>query len=97
MRELLCECLEFIGKRIKDGTVTAGDVKAMAGTLMSCVGVKATISELAGWFGQSEVNVRSLIKRRVTGKPTRRVYYDFNEVSTKAPESWRARPSRKGG
>lgn len=97
MRDLLCECACFIGRKIKDGTVTASDVRTMFDTLSSTCGVDASIREIARHFGQSEVNVRSLIKRRILGKPRRRVYYDFNEVCRKVPSSWLAKRSLKDG
>lgn len=95
MRDLLGECLCFIGGKIKDGTVTAGDVRTMFDTLSSTVGVDASIREVARHFNQSEVNVRSLIKRRIVGKPRRRVYYDFREVCRKVPASWHGKRSDK--
>ena len=95
MRDVLCDCLAFVGNKIKDGTVTIEDVRSMFETVMSSTGAMASIKEIARYYGKSEVNVRSVIKRRVLGKPVRRVYYNFSEVCRKVPESWRVRPSSK--
>ena len=95
MREVLCDCLGIIEKKIKDGTVTVGDIRTMVETLSSGVGVDASIREIAGYYGQSEVNVRSLIKRKIIGKPKRRVYYDFTEICSKVPQSWHVKLSHK--
>lgn len=89
MRDVLCDCLAFVGNKIKDGTVTIEDVRSMFETVMSSTGARASIKEIARYYGKSEVNVRSVIKRRVLGKPVRRVYYDFSEVCRKVPASWR--------
>lgn len=93
MREVLCECLGLIENKIKDGSVTVSDIKSMVETLASSVGVDATVKEVAGFYNTSEVNVRSLIKRRILKKPKRRVYYDFREICRNAPKSWHAKSS----
>lgn len=95
MRDVLCDCFAFVGNKIKDGTVTIEDVRSMFEIVMSSTGARASIKEIARYYGKSEVNVRSVIKRRVLGKPVRRVYYDFSEVCRKVPESWHVRPSSK--
>ena len=95
MREVVGDCFGFIGHKIKDGTVTVDDVRSMFETVISSTGAKASIKEIASYYNKSEVNVRSVIKRRVLGKPRRRVYYDFSEVCRKVPASWRATANDK--
>lgn len=93
MREVLCDCLGLIEHKIKNGSVTISDIRTMVDTLVSSVGVDATIKEVAGFYNTSEVNVRSLIKRRIMRKPKRRVYYDFREICRNVPKSWHAKAS----
>ena len=94
MRELLCECLRFIERKIEDGKVTINDIRTMTETLCSTLGIDATIKDIANFYDTSEINVRSLIKRRILGKPKRRVYYDFREIAEKVPAKWHGKHSR---
>lgn len=49
----------------------------------------ASIKDIATFFGQSEVNVRSTINRKLLAKPKRKVLYPFLKFLKIAPESWR--------
>lgn len=88
MRDVLCDCLGMIELKIKSGSVTIGDLKSILEALAASVGIKASAKEIAEYYGESEVNVRSLIKRRLISKPQRRVYYNFSELCKKVPKSW---------
>lgn len=95
MRKVLCDCLGMVERKIKNGTVTIGDVRAMFDALNSGVGIDASVKEIAGYYGKSEVNVRSVIKRKLISKPKRKVYYNFSELCRKVPNSWRVIHSDK--
>ena len=88
IRDTLDGCLELLQNKIKAGKFTASDMRALLGAFTAGGGVIATVSDLAELYGTSEVNVRSVIKRRVRGKPRRRVYYDFLEFSRAVPKTW---------
>ena len=91
MRDALVEFLGILQYKVRNGVMSADDVRAILSAIRAAGGVSATISDLAGFYRTSEVNVRSVIKRRVFGKPVRRVYYDFGEFSRIVPEKWHDR------
>ena len=95
MRDVLCDCLGLIERKIQTGRVTVSDVRSMMDSLCSGIGIDASIKEIAGYYNTSEVNARSLIKRKIFSKPKRRVYYNFTEICRKVPRSWRGTISNK--
>lgn len=88
MREALSEFLGILQYKVSHGVMTVDDVRAILTAIEAGGGVSATISDLAGFFRTSEVNVRSVIKRRLVGKPMRRVYYDFGKFRQAVPRKW---------
>jgi len=88
LRDTLDECLEMLQNKIRGGRFTAGDLRALLDAFTAGGGVSATAQDLAELYGTTEVNVRSVIKRRVRSKPRRRVYYDLLEFSRAVPKSW---------
>ena len=91
MREALGEFLGILQYKVKHGVMNADDVRAILSAIETVGGISATVSDLAGFYHTSEVNVRSVIKRRVFRKPVRRVYYDFGEFRSAVPETWHDR------
>lgn len=91
MRDTLAEFFGMLQYKVKHGFFTVDDVKAMLRAVESCGGLSATIQDLAGYYHTSEVNVRSVIKRRIIDKPKRKVYYDFLQFSDVVPPSWHER------
>lgn len=91
LREALDTSLELIQRKLRRGRLTADDLRAILNAITAGGGVSATISDLADFFGTSEVNVRSVIKRRFIGKPRRQVYYDFLKFYRIVPDSWRGK------
>lgn len=91
MREALGEFLGILQYKVKHGVMNADDVRAILQAIEAGGGVSATVSDLAAFYHTSEVNVRSVIKRRVFRKPVRRVYYDFWEFSRVVPATWHDR------
>lgn len=96
IRETLDDCLELMQHKLRRGKLTAGDLRALLDMLVGGGGVSATVADLAEFYGETETNVRSVIKRRVVGKPRRRVYYDFLEFWRVVPRMWHERRSRTG-
>ena len=91
MREALSEFLGILQYKVVHGVMTVDDMKAILTAIEAGGGVSATISDLAGFFRTTEVNVRSVIKRRLIDKPVRRVYYDFGKFRDVVPEKWHGR------
>lgn len=88
MREVLCDCLGIISQKVRNGSITITDIRTLTDALFSGSEIDASVKEVAGYYGQSETNVRSLIKRKILSKPKRKVYYNFTEICRKVPKSW---------
>jgi hypothetical protein len=95
LREALDAALTSFQKRLRGGALTADDLNTIIRIIASAGGVSVTVSDLADLYGQSETNVRSVIKRRITSHPKRRVYYNLLDFISVAPRKWhiRAAPS----
>jgi hypothetical protein len=93
LRNALAEFLGIMEYKVRNGVMTMDDVRSILSAIEASGGVSATIRDLAEYYHTSEVNVRSVIKRRVFGKPKRRVYYDFLEFSEAVPKSWHTKAS----
>jgi len=94
LRDALDDVLEMLQQKIRRGRLTLSDFRSIFNALAEGGGISATISDLAEFYGTSEVNVRSVIKRRAVGEPQRRVYYDFLKFNRQAPSSWHRRRSK---
>ena len=88
LQETLDECLELMQCKLRRGHLTTSDLRALLNAITAGGGVIATVSDIADLYGQSTVNVRSVIKRRILNHPIRRVYYDFGEFQKAAPKTW---------
>ena len=88
MREALSEMFGLLAYKVENGVMTADDVKAILTALEAGGGIKATISELAGFYGKKEVDVRNVIHRKYLPRPVRRTYYDFGVFREVVPKSW---------
>ena len=88
IRESLADMLDILSFKVRNGVMTEDDVKAILSIIRSGCGIKATVRDLAGFYHQSEDNVRHLIHRNFMPKPERRVYFDFGAFRQFVPEKW---------
>ena len=86
---ILSEFLGFLKYKVDHGGFTAEECMAMLRCIEGSIPVSATVEDLAGYYGQSEVAVRSVISRKMLKKPKRRVMYDFREFRRVAPDKWK--------
>lgn len=96
LREALDAALETFRRKLRAGALTMSELRAILEIFAAAGGVSVTASDLAELYGTTEVNVRSVIKRRMVSRPTRRVYYDLLEFMRIVPRKWHIspRPSR---
>ena len=88
VRESLADVLSFLGYKVRKGSINFSDVESLKGFVTRGCGVKATVKELAEYYGQSEDNIRHVIHRNLMSPPQRKVYYDFAEFSKVVPKKW---------
>ena len=88
IREALADMFDLLSYKVRHGAMTEDDVRAIISVIQSDGGVKATVKDLAGFYGQSEDNVRHIIHRHLMPAPERKVYYDFKAFRDSVPEKW---------
>ena len=93
VRDALAEMLDLLSYKVRNGSMTTDDVKAILSVIESGNHIKATVKELAGFYHQSEDNVRHVIHRNFMPSPERKVFFDFNAFRQFVPEKWNQRHS----
>ena len=88
-KEILCEFLDFIRFKIANDRLTSEEAYSLVESILRSLPLRATVKELARFYGQSEHNVRCVINRKVSEKPQRRVYYSFSAFSKAVPDTWK--------
>lgn len=97
IREALSDFLGILQYKVQNGALTAGDVRAIFEIILAGGGIQATVREIAGYYHQSEDNVRHIIHRNLFPAPTRRVYYDFSVFRRRVPTRWTKKSTKSDG
>ena len=87
-REALADFLELLSNKARTGQMTDEDVDIITRAIREGGGIRATVKDLAGYYGQSEDNIRHVIHRSILPPPERRVYYDFSAIRRRIPSRW---------
>jgi len=93
VREALGDYLGILEYKVRQGIINIDDVRTILSTIEASGGVRATVKDLAGYYNQSEDNVRHVIHRNLLPNPRRMVYYDFGAFRKKVPPRWTRKPS----
>lgn len=91
VREALGDFLGILEHKVRHGVINIDDVRTILETIEAAGGVRATVKDLAGYYHQSEDNVRHVIHRNLLPAPKRMVYHDFGSFRDKVPASWTKR------
>lgn len=94
MRDALADFLGMLAHKARNGQMTDDDVKVIVRAIQDAGGIRSTVRDIAGYFGQTETNVRHVISRNFLPAPERRVYYDFTAIRRVAPASWTKRDGK---
>ena len=97
LKEALDAALESFRRRLRTGGLTADDLRAILNVIAASGGVSVTVSDLAELYGTTESAVRSVIKRRISTRPRRRVHYNLLEFIRAAPRKWHIKAMPPGG
>ena len=89
IRDALADMFGLLEYKVRNGEMTYEDMLGLISLCESHGGIKATVSDLAGYYRQSEDNVRHILHRSYMPKPTRRVYYDMLSFAKNVPLKWR--------
>ena len=88
MRDALADFLGMLAHKARTGQMTDDDATVIYHAILDAGGIRATVKDMAGYYHQSEDNVRHIIHRNLLPPPERRVYYDFGAVRKKVPDKW---------
>lgn len=88
MKGLLLEFLDFLRYKVSEDRMTMDDLQSLSKTVADGLELKATARELAGFYNQTEHNVRNVIHCNLLPAPERRVYYSFRAFRRVKPEKW---------
>lgn len=91
IREALADMFSLLSYKVRNGSMTEDDVRTILSVIRCGGGIKATVKDLAAFYGQSEDNVRHVIHRNFMPAPERRVYFDFTAFRQSVPEKWHHR------
>ena len=94
IQDALADFLGMLAHKARTGQLTNDDAAILFRAIHDAGGIRATVKDMAGYFNQSEDNVRHLIHRNLLPAPERRVYYDFTAIQKKVPAKWKKRVSR---
>lgn len=93
VREALGDFLGILEYKVRHGAINVDDIRTILEAIEASGGVRATVKDLAGYYRQSEDNVRHVIHRNILPAPRRMVYYDFGSFRERVPEKWTKRAS----
>lgn len=88
MRDALADFLGMLAHKARTGQLTDADAEAIYMAIRDAGGIRATVRDIAGYYGQTETNVRHVINRNLLPAPQRRVYYDFAAFRARVPSKW---------
>lgn len=92
VREALGDFLGLLQYKALHGDLTHDEVRIMFSAIEEAGGVKASVRDLAGYYGQSEDNVRHIINRNRMPAPERMVRHDFSAFRRFVPKRWKKKP-----
>ena len=87
-RDAIADFLGMLAHKARTGQLTDDDAAVLFRAIREAGGIRATVRDLAGFYGQSENNVRHVINRNLLPAPERRVYHDFSAFRKRVPASW---------
>lgn len=86
--DILCEMLEFLQFKIRTRRLSLTDAEALQ-RLFSGIEITGTAEDFARFYGQSPINVRTVLCRKYSGRKIRAVLYSFRRFSAVVPAGWR--------
>ena len=87
-KKLVLDFLDFIKYKVENDKLTVDEFRSLIDFLSSGISIQGTAEDFAGYYGTSEVNVRSVLHRNLMPKPKRAVLYDFRKFNMIRPQRW---------
>ena len=90
VRDALADMFGLLEYKVRNNAMSSDDMRAILTALEEGGGIRATIHDIAMFYGKKDVDVRNVIHRSYLPKPVRRVTYDFGKFRQIMPKSWRS-------
>ena len=90
IRDALADMFGLLEYKVRNNVMSSDDMRAILTALEEGGGIRATIHDIAVYYGNKDVDVRNVIHRNYLPKPVRRVTYDFGKFRRIMPKSWRS-------
>ena len=90
VKKMLSEFLGFLKYKVESDSLTVEEQQGMLKLIEDNIPLKGTSEDFAKYFGQSPINVRSVICRKMLSKPVRKVMYSFRDFCKVIP-NWSIR------
>lgn len=88
-KKILSDFLGFLKYKVDNDKLTLEEEQAFARFIEENIPLTATTDDIAQYYGQTPVNVRAVISRKMLDKPKRRVTYPFLKFLRIKPPKWR--------
>ena len=91
VKKILSDFLGFLKYKVDNDKLTLDEEQAIVKLIEENLPLSGTSDDFADYYGQSPVNIRCVIHRKMIEKPVRKVLYPFLSFSKKIPSKWRSR------
>lgn len=84
--------MEYITYQLENDDCTPEEMESIFEAIVKNLRMKATVKDIAKFYGQNEANVRNVISRNYIpekDKPVRRVMYPLGRIMSFIPSSWK--------
>ena len=90
-KKILSEFLGFLKYKVDNDKLTLDEEQALVNLIEGNLPLSGTSDDFADYYGQSPVNVRCVIHRKMLAKPVRKVLYPFLSFARVIPSKWKSR------
>lgn len=87
-KTIINEVLDFLKFKVNSGSCTPEELRNLSDILTERLDTIGTVEEISEFLGVPQQNLRTMINRKVSDKPKRRVYYRFMSIMKNIPEKW---------
>lgn len=87
-KTIINEVLDFLKFKVNSNSCTPEELRNLSDILTERLDTIGTVEEISEFFNVPQQNLRTMINRKVSDKPKRRVYYRFMSIMKNIPEKW---------
>lgn len=92
VKKRLLDIMEYLTRQVEEDDCTPEEMESIFEAIVNNLRMKATVKDIAKFYGQKEANVRNVISRNYIpekDKPVRRVMYPLGRIMSFIPSSWK--------